>query len=81
MLAVLTPIWTGKSETASRVRQRLETVFDWAIAQGWRLDNSACKSILRVLSKLPKVKNHHAALPTWTSQRRWSGSGSPPQTR
>ena len=44
VLAVLTPIWTSKSETASRVRQRMETVFDWAIAQGWRLDNPAGRS-------------------------------------
>ena len=63
VLAVLTPIWTGKPETASRVRQRLETVFDWAIAQGWRLDNPAGRSILKVLPRQPKVKNHHAALP------------------
>ena len=63
VLAVLTPIWTGKPETASRVRQRLETVFDWAIAQGWRLDNPAGRPILKVLPRQPKVKNHHAALP------------------
>ena len=60
VLAVLTPIWTIKSETASRVRQRMETVFDWAVAQGWRQDNPAGRSILKVL---PKVKKHHAALP------------------
>ena len=63
VLAVLTPIWTVKSETASRVRQRMETVFDWAVAQGWRLDNPAGRSILKVLPKQPKVKNHHPALP------------------
>jgi len=28
VLAVLTPIWTTKTETASRVRQRIERVFD-----------------------------------------------------
>ena len=32
VLAVLTPIWTVKPETASRVRQRLETVLDWTVA-------------------------------------------------
>ena len=63
VLAVLTPIWTSKSETASRVRQRMETVFDWAVVQGWRLDNPASRSLLKVLPKLPKVKNHHPALP------------------
>ena len=78
VLAVLTPIWTAKSETASRVRQRMETVFDWAIAQGWRLDNPAGRSILKVLPKLPKVKNHHRPCPTRRCQRPWSRSGSPP---
>ena len=63
VLAVLTPIWSSKSETASRVRQRMETVFDWAVVQGWRLDNPASRSLLKVLPKLPKVKNHHPALP------------------
>ena len=32
ILAVLTPIWTEKPETASRVRQRVEAVLDYATA-------------------------------------------------
>ncbi len=32
VLAVLTPIWTEKPETASRVRQRIEAVLDYATA-------------------------------------------------
>ncbi len=63
ILAVLTPIWTVNSETASRVRQRMETIFDWAVAQRWRQDDPAGRSILKVLPKLPKVKKHHLALP------------------
>lgn len=62
VLSVLTPIWTSKSETASRVRQRLETVFDWAVAQGLRLDNPASKAVTRVLPRLSKTNNHHPAL-------------------
>ncbi len=31
VLTAPTPIWTTKSETASRVRQHVETVLDWAI--------------------------------------------------
>ena len=60
---VLTPIWTCKPETASRVRQRVETVMDWAIAQGYRLDNPAGPSLLRVLPKTRRLKQHHQALP------------------
>ena len=39
-LQVLEPIWTSKSETASRVRQRIETVMDWAITHGYRMGQS-----------------------------------------
>ena len=63
VLAVLTPIWTVKPETASRVRQRLETVLDWTMAQGWRADNPAGKAILRVLPRISRLKSHHPAPP------------------
>ncbi len=63
VLAILTPIWTSKSETASRVRQRMETVFDWVVAQGWRPDNPAGRAITRALPRVSRVKRHHAALP------------------
>ena len=33
---VLEPIWTTKTETASRVRGRIELVLDWATARGYR---------------------------------------------
>ena len=36
VLRVLEPIWTTKTETASRLRQRMEAVFSWAIASGLR---------------------------------------------
>ena len=38
VLAVLTPTWNEKTETATRVRQRMEAIFDWVDAQGWRPD-------------------------------------------
>ena len=63
VLAVLTPIWTEKSETATRVRQRLETVFDWVVAQGWRPDNPAGRALTRALPRVSRVKKHHSALP------------------
>ena len=63
VLAILTPIWTTKPETASRVRQRLEAIFDWVIFQGWRVDNPAGKGILRVLPRVSRLKGHHTALP------------------
>ena len=62
VLAVLAPIWTLKAETASRVHQRLETVFDWVIAQGWRLDNPAGKAVIRALPRVSRLKRHHRSL-------------------
>ena len=62
ILAVLIPIWTRKPETASRVRQRMETVLDWTVAQGYRIDNPANRSIAKVLPRMPRIKQHHPAL-------------------
>ena len=59
---VLTPIWTSKPETASRVRQRMETVMDWAVAQGYRLDNPAGRSLLKVLPPVKGPREHRRAL-------------------
>ena len=61
-LAVLTPIWTAKAETATRVKQRMEVIFDWSIVQGWRSDNPA-SAIARALPRRPRLKQHHPALP------------------
>jgi hypothetical protein len=36
VLAILQPIWKTKTETASRLRGRLESVLDWATARGYR---------------------------------------------
>ncbi|MFT3668456.1 MAG: tyrosine-type recombinase/integrase [Pseudoxanthomonas sp.] len=67
ILEILSPIWTTKTETASRVRMRVESVLAWATASGYRSgDNPArWKGNLDVLlakpSKVKKVE-HHAAL-------------------
>ena len=36
VLRVLEPIWTIKTETANRVRNRIENVLDWAVVRGHR---------------------------------------------
>ena len=60
VLTVLEPIWTKKPETASRVRQRMETVFDWALARSYRSEaNPAGKH----LPNVKKLKAHYKALP------------------
>lgn len=62
VLAVLSPIWLTKQETARRVRQRIGTVMKWAIAQGWRQDNPA-QNIGQALPKQTKSQKHRKALP------------------
>ena len=62
VLATLEPIWTCKPETGSRIRQRIETVIDYAVSHNWRLDNPAGRALLKVLPNTKKLKSHHAAL-------------------
>lgn len=67
VLDVLRPIWTEKSETASRLRGRIETVLNWAKVNGYRdgENPAAWKGNLEhSLSKRQKLtRGHHAALP------------------
>ena len=62
VLAVLEPIWTAKPETASRVKQRMETIMDWVVAHDYRLDNPAGKALLKVLPRVNREPDHHPAL-------------------
>ena len=63
VLRVLTPIWTTRPETARRVRQRMRTVFRWAMAHGFMETNPAGEAIDGALPPMPKVKAHLRALP------------------
>lgn len=68
VLAVLRPIWEEKTETATRVRQRMEAVFSWASVGRYRTgDNPArwvdnLKELLPTPAKVAKTSNF-AALP------------------
>ena len=62
VLAILEPIWNAKPETATRVRQRMEVVFDYAIASGCRTDNPAV-AVRKVLPRRRGQKKHHPAMP------------------
>jgi integrase len=67
VLQVLTPIWQVKSETASRLRGRIEAVLDAARAQGHRAGENPAAwrgHLAHILPKRPKLaRGHHAALP------------------
>ncbi len=68
VLKVLTPIWESKTETATRVRQRIEAVLNWATAREYRTGTNPAlwKGHLdKLLAKPAKVKRvkHHPSLP------------------
>lgn len=67
VLEVLRPIWTTKPETASRVRQRIEAVLDYAAAKGHRDGPNPARwrgHLQNLLAKPSSVRavQHHAAL-------------------
>lgn len=75
ILRVLEPIWTTKTETASRLRQRIEKVLDWATARNYRAGENPARwrgnlqSQLATPSKVAR-KDHHPAVaikeaPAW----------------
>jgi integrase len=66
VLRVLQPLWMDKTETASRLRGRIEAVLSWATVAGHRTgDNPArwagnLKELLPPPSKVADVENHPA---------------------
>jgi integrase len=68
VMRALSPIWTTKPETASRVRGRIESILDWAKAHGYRDGENPARwrgHLENLLPKKTKVRRveHHAALP------------------
>ena len=68
VLDILQPIWMDKTETATRLRQRLEQVFNWATISGYRKSENPARwkghldAILPTPTKIKKVR-HMPALP------------------
>lgn len=68
MMRVLEPIWAEKTETATRLRGRIESILAWATVRGYRagLNPARWKGHLDHLLPKPsrlRKTNHHAALP------------------
>jgi integrase len=63
---ILKPIWATKSETASRVRGRIEAILDYAATHHWRDGPNPARwrghleHVLPKKSKVAKVKHHEA---------------------
>ena len=68
ILRILEPIWNEKTETATRLRGRIENVLDWARVRGYRKGDNPARwkgHLETLLAKPGKIKNveHLAALP------------------
>jgi integrase len=68
VLKVLRPIWNDKTETASRLRGRIEAVLAWAQVNGYRSGDNPARWRGHLQQALPKPSAvakvaHHAALP------------------
>jgi integrase len=68
VLRVLSPMWTTKTETASRLRGRIESVLSWATTHGYRKGENPARwrgHLNNLLAKPAKVRRvkHHPALP------------------
>ena len=68
VMSVLEPIWATKTETAVRLRGRLESILDWATVRGYRNGPNPARwkghlsVMLPAASKIAQAE-HHAALP------------------
>jgi len=68
VMRVIEPIWTGKTETASRVRGRIEAVLSWATVRGYRDGDNPARwrghldKLLPAKTKVTKVR-HQPAIP------------------
>ena len=68
VLRIIEPIWTTKTETASRLRGRIESILDWATARNYRTGENPARwrghldKLLPARAKVAPV-NHHEALP------------------
>lgn len=68
ILKILEPIWVTKTETATRIRGRIESILDYATVRGYRKGDNPARwrghldKLLPKPSKVSKIE-HHAALP------------------
>jgi integrase len=68
VLKVIEPIWPTTTETANRVRNRIETILDWATVRGHRSGDNPARWRGHISEVLParaalRKTNHHPALP------------------
>ena len=63
ILRAISPIWSTKRETAARLRQRINLIMLWAIAQGYRDTTPAGQAVVQALPRgTGRPRRHHRAL-------------------
>lgn len=80
VLQVLEPIWKTKTETATRIRGRIESVLDWATARHYRQGDNPARwkghldKLLAPPTRIQKVVHHRAIavdnMPTFMAELR-----------
>jgi hypothetical protein len=70
LLQILEPIWSMKTETATQLRGRIESILDWAAHRGYRSGKNSAGREGNLKHELPsptklkeRKKQHHSALP------------------
>ncbi|MCB1470488.1 MAG: integrase arm-type DNA-binding domain-containing protein [Rhizobiaceae bacterium] len=63
ILALLSPIWTEKHETAKRLKQRLSSIFDWAKGAGHYPHENPVNGLKKALPVVKRRAEHLPALP------------------
>ena len=59
---IVEPDWNGRGTKGHLARQNIESVFAWAVGNGYRLDNPAA-SLKAILPTVRRVVEHHPSLP------------------
>ncbi len=78
VLKALEPIWNKKTETATRLRERIERILSWAATKGYREGENPARwrghleELLPKPAKVKKVK-HHPSLPYMQLGKFWCG--------
>jgi Phage integrase central domain/Arm DNA-binding domain len=89
VLKAIEPIWTAKTETASRVRGRIEAVLDWAAARGYRQGDNPARWRGHLEKFRPKSRRRRRSarwpcglrraprhrVPSRSNPRSWRGAG------
>ena len=63
ILSVLAPIWTEKTDTAKKLKQRLSYIMKWAKAQAYYTGDNPVELAEQALPRLKASESHFKALP------------------